>query len=147
MTIGVLWALGVAAEIVLFAFAARLPHSIGPVTLIAIGAAGADRALERNRIRSAARAARAVAAAARAFVRRDASRNDDVSQPERARRKPRRRARRYRDRKQPDDGGGFGGWLACFMERAGASLTPAMAALAAAGGGFAFLAANFMRAR
>src|SRR5215212_3465049 len=39
-TIGVLWALGVAAEIVLFAFAGRLPRAIGPVTLIAIGAAG-----------------------------------------------------------------------------------------------------------
>jgi PPP family 3-phenylpropionic acid transporter len=39
-TIGVLWALGVVAEIVLFAYAGRLPRSIGPVTLIAIGAAG-----------------------------------------------------------------------------------------------------------
>ena len=40
VTIGVLWALGVAAEIVLFALAPRLPKSIGPVTLILIGAAG-----------------------------------------------------------------------------------------------------------
>ena len=40
VTIGVLWALGVAAEIVLFALATRLPASIGPVTLILIGAAG-----------------------------------------------------------------------------------------------------------
>ncbi|HKS62235.1 MAG TPA: MFS transporter, partial [Xanthobacteraceae bacterium] len=40
VTIGVLWALGVAAEIVLFALAPRLPQSIGPVTLILIGAAG-----------------------------------------------------------------------------------------------------------
>jgi PPP family 3-phenylpropionic acid transporter len=40
VTIGVLWALGVVAEIVLFAFAGRLPRSIGPVTLIVIGAAG-----------------------------------------------------------------------------------------------------------
>ena len=40
MTIGVLWALGVVAEIVLFAFAGRLPRSIGPVSLILIGAAG-----------------------------------------------------------------------------------------------------------
>ena len=38
--IGVLWALGVVAEIVLFAFAARLPAAIGPLTLITIGAAG-----------------------------------------------------------------------------------------------------------
>lgn len=41
VTIGVLWALGVAAEIVLFALAPRLPASVGPVTLILIGAAGA----------------------------------------------------------------------------------------------------------
>jgi MFS transporter, PPP family, 3-phenylpropionic acid transporter len=40
VTIGVLWALGVAAEIVLFAFAGRLPRSVEPVTLILIGAAG-----------------------------------------------------------------------------------------------------------
>ena len=40
VTIGVLWALGVVAEIVLFALAGRLPRSIGPVTLILIGAAG-----------------------------------------------------------------------------------------------------------
>jgi PPP family 3-phenylpropionic acid transporter len=38
--IGVLWALGVVAEIVLFAFAGRLPPAIGPVTLIMIGAIG-----------------------------------------------------------------------------------------------------------
>jgi PPP family 3-phenylpropionic acid transporter len=38
--IGVLWALGVVAEIVLFAFAGRLPPAIRPVTLIMIGAIG-----------------------------------------------------------------------------------------------------------
>src|SRR5262245_40319934 len=40
-TIGLLWALGVVAEIVLFALSARLPPSIGPASLILIGAAGA----------------------------------------------------------------------------------------------------------
>ena len=40
-TIGVLWALGVVAEIVLFALAHRLPASVGPLTLIVTGAAGA----------------------------------------------------------------------------------------------------------
>jgi MFS transporter, PPP family, 3-phenylpropionic acid transporter len=40
-TIGILWALGVTAEIVLFAFAARLPPAIGPIALILIGATGA----------------------------------------------------------------------------------------------------------
>jgi len=39
--IGALWALGVAAEIVLFAFSARLPAALGPRGLLAIGAAGA----------------------------------------------------------------------------------------------------------
>jgi MFS transporter, PPP family, 3-phenylpropionic acid transporter len=40
-TIGVLWALGVVAEIVLFALAGRLPQALGPAALIGIGAAGA----------------------------------------------------------------------------------------------------------
>lgn len=40
VTIGALWALGVVAEIVLFALAPRLPKRIGPVTLILIGSAG-----------------------------------------------------------------------------------------------------------
>jgi len=40
VTIGLLWALGVVAEIVLFALAGRLPRSIGPMTLILIGAIG-----------------------------------------------------------------------------------------------------------
>jgi PPP family 3-phenylpropionic acid transporter len=40
VTIGVLWALGVVAEIVLFAYAGRLPRRVGPVTLILTGAAG-----------------------------------------------------------------------------------------------------------
>jgi PPP family 3-phenylpropionic acid transporter len=39
--IGVLWALGVVAEIVLFAFAGRLPKAVGPMALIGIGAVGA----------------------------------------------------------------------------------------------------------
>jgi PPP family 3-phenylpropionic acid transporter len=39
--IGLLWGLGVAAEIVLFALSARLPKSLRPTTLIAIGGLGA----------------------------------------------------------------------------------------------------------
>ena len=39
--IGMLWGLGVAAEIVLFAFSGRLPKSLRPTTLIAIGGLGA----------------------------------------------------------------------------------------------------------
>ena len=38
--IGALWALGVAAEIILFALSARLPARIGPTELLLIGAAG-----------------------------------------------------------------------------------------------------------
>lgn len=41
MTIGVLWALGVVAEIVLFALSARLPPALDPAALIIVGAAGA----------------------------------------------------------------------------------------------------------
>ena len=40
-TIGFLWGLGVLAEIVLFAFSARLPAWMGPTALLAAGAAGA----------------------------------------------------------------------------------------------------------
>ena len=39
--IGVLWALMVVGEIILFAFARRLPPWLGPIPLIGIGAAGA----------------------------------------------------------------------------------------------------------
>jgi PPP family 3-phenylpropionic acid transporter len=39
--VGALWGIGVVAEIVLFAFSARLPPSFGPTMLLAIGAAGA----------------------------------------------------------------------------------------------------------
>ena len=41
LSIGALWALAVLAEIVLFALAGRLPASIGPIALLALGAAGA----------------------------------------------------------------------------------------------------------
>jgi PPP family 3-phenylpropionic acid transporter len=41
VTIGILWALGIIGEIVLFALAGRLPAAVGPVTLIVVGAAGA----------------------------------------------------------------------------------------------------------
>jgi PPP family 3-phenylpropionic acid transporter len=40
-TIGALWALGVVAEIALFALSSRLPARINPTMLLAIGAAGA----------------------------------------------------------------------------------------------------------
>lgn len=40
VTIGILWALGVVAEIVLFALQGRLPARIGPGALLVIGAAG-----------------------------------------------------------------------------------------------------------
>jgi MFS transporter, PPP family, 3-phenylpropionic acid transporter len=41
VTIGALWSIGVVAEIVLFALAARLPSAIGPSALLIIGASGA----------------------------------------------------------------------------------------------------------
>jgi PPP family 3-phenylpropionic acid transporter len=40
-TIGMLWGLGVVAEIVLFAFSARLPSALTPTVLLMIGGAGA----------------------------------------------------------------------------------------------------------
>ena len=41
ITIGSLWALGVTAEIILFAFSGRLPAAISPTVLLTIGAVGA----------------------------------------------------------------------------------------------------------
>ena len=41
IAIGALWALGVIAEIVLFAFSGRLPPAFGPVPLLLLGAVGA----------------------------------------------------------------------------------------------------------
>ena len=41
VTIGALWGLGVVAEVVLFAYSARLPVALGPLLLLSIGAAGA----------------------------------------------------------------------------------------------------------
>ena len=41
LTIGLLWGIGVLAEIVLFAVSARLPAMLGPTVLLAIGGAGA----------------------------------------------------------------------------------------------------------
>jgi PPP family 3-phenylpropionic acid transporter len=41
VAIGALWALGVIAEIVLFAFASRLPPAFGPIQLIVLGGLGA----------------------------------------------------------------------------------------------------------
>lgn len=41
VTIGALWGLGVIGEIILFALASRMPAVLGPVTLILIGSAGA----------------------------------------------------------------------------------------------------------
>jgi PPP family 3-phenylpropionic acid transporter len=142
VTIGMLWALGVAAEIVLFALAPRLPPAIGPVTLILIGAAGGDRALDRDRVRSAACSAGAAADAACAVVRRDASRHDDVLEPERARRRPRRCAGRRRDRKRCDDGGPPPALAGLLYGAGGSHAYLAMAVLAVAGGAFALLASR-----
>ncbi len=41
VTIGALWGLGVVAEVVLFAYSARLPAALSPLVLLGIGAAGA----------------------------------------------------------------------------------------------------------
>ena len=70
-TIGVLWGLGVLAEIVLFALSARLPAALAPTVLLAIGAAGAVLRWARDGVRSAGRDP---AAAATACTRRRSAR-------------------------------------------------------------------------
>ncbi len=118
VTIGVLWALGVVAEIVLFAFAgaAAAQHRAGDADRDRRGRR--DRALERDDVRSAGRPAVSAAAAARAVVRRDASRHDDVSvartrrreiaPPRKATSRPRAASRWRQPRRSP----------ACSMARA-----------------------------
>ena len=100
LTIGALWALGVAAEIVLFALAPRLPPAIGPLTLIMTGAAGGVLRWSATAFDPPIALLAAAAAPARALVRRDPSRHDDVSQPGRVRRRSRRRTGRRCDRQQ-----------------------------------------------
>src|SRR5262247_2465334 len=68
--IGALWALGVIAEIALFALSARLPSAITPVALLVIGAAGAVVRCHppgRARVRGARGAARSRRDCARLF--------------------------------------------------------------------------------
>ena len=103
---------------------ARLPRAVGPAVLIAHRRGRRRAALGRDGVRSARSAAASTAAAARALVRRDASRHHDVSQPERAGAKPRRRAGRRRDREQPDDGRGFAHRRRAVSARAARRPTP-----------------------
>ena len=82
--IGMLWGLGVAAEIVLFALSGRLPKALRPTTLARDRRPGRDRPLDRDGVRSAYRAAAGAAASARGLVRRGSSRHDGISGARRA---------------------------------------------------------------
>ena len=72
--IAALWALGVIAEIVLFAVSGRLPPFMRPTVLLMIGAAGGALALGGHGVRSAGAGVAVAATAARAVVRRHPSR-------------------------------------------------------------------------
>jgi PPP family 3-phenylpropionic acid transporter len=146
ITIGVLWALGVVAEIVLFAFAGRLPRAIGPVTLIVIGAAGGilrwsammfdppaallfplqllhALSFGATHLGTMAFLSRAAPDQSRAAAQGDIATANSLMMA-------------------------AASALAGFLYGMGGGLAyAAMAALAAAGGGFAFLAARSMRAR
>jgi hypothetical protein len=93
--IAALWALGVAAEIVLFALQARLPPFFEPTVLLMVGAAGACAAL--------------AAIAARVVVRSDPSRRVDVSCASRTGSEGSDRAGLPRDRAWSCDGSRDGG--------------------------------------
>ena len=83
--IGVLWALGVVAEIVLFAFAGRLPPAIGPVDADHDRRHRGGRALEHLGARSARCCPIPLQLMHGAILRRDLSRHHDIPQPQRAR--------------------------------------------------------------
>jgi MFS transporter, PPP family, 3-phenylpropionic acid transporter len=144
ITIGVLWALGVVAEIVLFAFAGQLRFS--PVTLIAIGAVGGivrwgammfdpptvllfplqllhALSFGATHLGTMAYLSQSAPEQSRAAAQGDIATANSLMMA-------------------------AASALAGFLYGTGADLAyGAMAVLAAAGGGFAFLAARFMRAR
>ena len=76
--VGTLWAIGVFAEVVLFALSAPVVRRFGPAELIVAGAAASVRALGGDGVRSATRRAHPAAAIARADVRRGAPRRHPV---------------------------------------------------------------------
>ncbi len=103
--IAALWALGVIAEIVLFAFSGRLPPFFQPVTLLLIGAAGATLRWAAMALDAAGCRAAVPATAARAVVRRHPSRRARLCRAPCAGRAGRDRARLSVDRAGRGDGG------------------------------------------
>jgi MFS transporter, PPP family, 3-phenylpropionic acid transporter len=83
-TIGVLWALGVLAEIVLFALSTRLPAAFTPSILILIGRCGRAGAVDRDGAWPTRRAAAAAAMPARPVVWGHASRHAGLHRTRRA---------------------------------------------------------------
>ena len=81
VTIGLLWGIGVAAEIVLFALSGRLPERLRPTTLLAIERRRRRHPLDCDGVRSADRAAPATATFARRFIRRGSPRRYGISRP------------------------------------------------------------------
>ena len=121
--IAALWALGVIAEIVLFAISGRLPPFFQPTVLLMIGAAGgalrwAAMALDPPALRAAV-----AATAARAVVRRHPSRRARLCRAPCAGRAGRDRARLSRDRARRGDGGGDGIIGLCFTAPSAAAPT------------------------
>ena len=104
-TIGMLWALGVLAEIVLFALSARLPAAFTPERADPDRRRGRAGALDRDGARPARRAAAVAAMPARAVIRRDASRHAGLHRTRRAGRPRGDRARLSRGLERRGDGG------------------------------------------
>ena len=105
--IAALWALGVIAEIVLFArVRARLPPFFPPITLLMIGALGGAVRWAAMALEPAGRGAAGFATAARGLVRRHPSRRARLCRAPGAARAGRDRARASRHRGRHRDGGG-----------------------------------------
>ena len=104
--IAALWALGVIAEIVLFAISGRLPPFFQPTVLLMIGAAGGALRWAAMAFDPPGFAAAVAATAARVVVRRHPSRRARLCRAPCAGGAGRDRARLSRDRARRGDGGG-----------------------------------------
>ena len=121
--IAALWALGVIAEIVLFAVSGRLPPFFQPTVLLMIGARRRRAALGGHGARSAGARAALAATAARGLVRRHPSRRARLCRAPCAGRAGRDRARLSGDRARRDDGGGDWHYRAGFTAPSAAAPT------------------------
>ena len=143
--IAALWALGVVAEIVLFAISGRLPPFFQPTVLHHDRRGRRRLALDGDGARSAGLRAAVAAIAARRLVRRHPSRRARLCCAPCAGRAGRDRARLSRHRDRRGDGGGDGTVRLALWQPSAAAPTAAMALAAVAGGACGHIAQRTRR--